>query len=137
MSAESKGVNAAKGDDGLRIRVRISEHELLFQPLQACATSKERTRLLLSLALQGYLLQVGAIQGGSRVLALSRLPERMVPAAESKVVSPGSSAEATEAGPQMSVPLGSAPMRQASPVSEFSAALGGFLSDELFSRRAD
>lgn len=134
MSAESKVVNAAKGDDGLRIRVRISEHELLFQPLQACATSKERTRLLLSLALQGYLLQAGAIQGGGRTLALPPLPERMVPAAESKPVSPGSSAEVSEAGSQVSVPLGPTPVPPASPVSQFSAALGGFLSDELFSR---
>ena len=137
MSAGSPAFKAATAEDGLRIRVRISGNELLFPLLQACATSKERSRLLLSLALQGYLLQTGAIQGGSQLLALPRLTGRAVAVGERLPVSPEPRAEDDAAAVAHAPDLpGSQQSPQGLPVGELSSAFGGFLVDEMFAEKA-
>lgn len=137
MSAGSPGFKAGTAEDGLRIRVRISPDELLFQPLQACATSKERSRLLLSLALQGYLVQTGSMQGGSHLPALTRLPGRVVAAGERLASSPEPRAEDAAAAVAHAPGLpGSQQSPQGLPVGELSSTFGGFLVDEMFAEKA-
>ena len=131
MIGESPVVKALAVEDGLRIRVRICPDQLLFQPLQTCATSKERIRLLLSLALQGYLLQTGAVHGGSQMMAMPPLTGRGVNVREHLVASPVPRSE-TVAAAQWAIPSGAPQSPQGSPVSEFAAVLGGLLSDEQF-----
>lgn len=60
MSASPHDLGSTPDDDVLRMRIRIRPGELLYRPLQNCRSSAERTRLLLSLAIQGYLLGPGA-----------------------------------------------------------------------------
>lgn len=137
MSAGSPGFKAGTAEDGLRIRVRISPDELLFQPLQACATSKERSRLLLSLALQGYFLQTGAMQGGGQLLVLPRLNGRVVAAGERLPSSPEPRAEDDAAAVAHAPGLpDSQQSPQGLPVGELSAAFGGLLVNEMFAEKA-
>jgi hypothetical protein len=63
MSADPQDLGCTPDDDVLRMRIRIRPGELLYRPLQSCRSSAERTRLLLSLAIQGYLLGPGAGTG--------------------------------------------------------------------------
>ena len=55
MSVDPQSLGAAPDDDILRMRVRIRPGELLYLPLQACRSPAERSRFLLSLAIQGYM----------------------------------------------------------------------------------
>ncbi len=63
MSASPPDLGSTPDDDVLRMRIRIRPGELLYRPLQNCRSSAERTRLLLSLAIQGYLLGPGTGTG--------------------------------------------------------------------------
>lgn len=62
MSASPLDLGSTPDDDVLRMRIRIRPGELLYRPLQSCRSSAERTRLLLSLAIKGYLLGPGTGQ---------------------------------------------------------------------------
>ena len=59
MSASPHDLASTPNNDVLRMRIRVRPGELLFRPLQNCRSSAERTRLLLSLAIKGYLLDPG------------------------------------------------------------------------------
>ena len=59
MSVDPQSLGAAPDDDILRMRVRVRPGELLYLPLQACRSPAERSRFLLSLAIQGYMLDLG------------------------------------------------------------------------------